>query len=255
MGTELVVINDSEMYERFRKNLAILIKNPNPALVRVVLCSGCRYGITERLYKEGEKRNIKKYVSGASYLELAPFKEQLIEKIGGGDMEKGFKNLLQCHIEYDYGDNIKHIVRDSLYKYKGNEANDDLKLKLNKYQLFDMDEYVENNPEQIERIVTEKYGWQRGESSWHFDCMVEKVKNMFYYGMLGYTEADFKLAAMVRHGIISINDAKEQIVAIREQLSDGYEQMRSFFVENGLESSLVYLDRFYKDSKYLKTHC
>ena len=253
LGTELITVEETKMQERFRRNLALLIRNPDPAMVRVVLCAGCRYGITEELYRKGEQAGIRKYVSAASYLELAPFKEELLAMHGEGDTDRGFEALMKRYREYDYDDNLFYIRRDNGYKYKSNRSDDrgGLKDRVNEYHLFDLDNYLENNPEQIERYVAERLGWQRNERSWHFDCIIEEVKDMFYYGMLGFTETDFKLAGMVRYGLMTVEEARRQLSIVRWQLEHSYPKMEQFFIRFGLSDSLTDLRRFYRESRYL----
>ena len=256
LGVELITVEETDMVKRFRQNLALLIKRPDPALVRVVLCAGCRYGITQDLYEQGKARGIHKYVSAASYLELAPFKEDLLASWGDGDADKGFRHLMQHYGEYyKLGDNQFYIERDNGYKYKSNRADDKggLKDRLKDVKLFDLDNYLRNDPETIEREVSERLGWHRGQSgrSWHFDCIIEEVKDMFYYGLLGYTETDFKLSAMVRHGLLTVEEARHQLSVVRHGLAHSYPSMEQFFLSQGLGDCLPDLRRFYEESPYL----
>ena len=114
------------MLPRFKKNLEALLKRPSPEMVRVALCAGCRYGISEALYVKGSEMGIRKYVSAASYLELAPFKEELLAERGWGDETRGLLQGLKVNDDYNFGDNLVYILRDHQYKYKGklsSEAN------------------------------------------------------------------------------------------------------------------------------------
>lgn len=253
LGTELITVEEKQMQERFRRNLSLLIRNPDPALVRVVLCAGCRYGITEELYRKGVQQGIRKYVSAASYLELAPFKEELLAMHGEGDADRGFEALMQQHLEYNYGDNLFYIRRDNGYKYKSNRSDDrgGLRDRMKEFQLFDLDNYLENDPQRIEETVSKQLGWQRHERSWHFDCIIEEVKDMFYYGMLGFTESDFKLAGMVHYGLLSREEVRTQLAVIRNQLEHSYPKAERFFIDRGLADCIPYLKKFYRDSRYL----
>ena len=156
LGTELVVLTDSDAYGRFRRNLEILLDNPRPEMVRVLLCAGCRYGITKALYKEGLKRGVQCFVSGASYLELAPFKEELIAACSpSNDLDDGFRNLMRDYPEADYGDNLFVMKRDNQLKYKSNDTAERSISVGEELRLFDFDEYFENDPDRIEEVVTE----------------------------------------------------------------------------------------------------
>lgn len=252
LGTELVVYTDREAYARFRRNFEILLEKPNAAAVRVLLCAGCRYGITAQLYAEGQKRNIRKYFSAASYLELAPFKEELLEALSPrGDSDDGLERLIAEYPALDYGDNLAIIRRDQHYKYKNNQTMRGHLLVGPDIQLFDFDDYFENNPELIEKTVIQRYGWRKTNRSWHFDCIIEDIKDVFYYGLLGYTEMDFKTAAMVRYGLLTKEQAHEIIAAFDRKIANSYGQMAECLKLHQLTHRMPQLDMFYKNSPYL----
>lgn len=252
LKTELIFIEDEGMLERFKKNLEALLNNPQPEMVRVALCTGCRFGITEALYTKGAELGIKKYISAASYLELAPFKEELLAEKGNGDDTQGLLDGLMENSCYNFADNLNYILRDHHYKYKGNMSSNSKKVNLFKgFQLFDLDKYMPNNPQQIEEFVIEHLGWERPERSWHFDCIVEEMKDVFYYGLLGYTETDFKLSAMVRHKLMTRDEAIRQIEIVRTMLRNSFPQTEAFLRDLGLENLLGKMANFYKNSPYL----
>ncbi|NLO97393.1 MAG: hypothetical protein GX091_04915 [Peptococcaceae bacterium] len=254
LKTELIVIRDEGMLPRFKKNLEALLNHPSPEMVRVALCTGCRYGISEAIYNVGNEMGIKKYVSAASNLELAPFKEELLADKGNGDDTRGLLKGLEENKGYEFDDNINIIWRDHKYKYKGNLSSDDKKVTDFKgYQLFDLDKYIPNNPQSIEQFVIKNLDWIRPERSWHYDCIVEEMKDVFYYGLLGYTEADFKLSAMVRHKLITRKDAMHQIEIVRTIIRNSYPQTEKFLRNMGLEHLIEPMREFYTRSPYLKT--
>lgn len=72
LKSKLIIVEDNDFIIRFRKKLEAFVKKTDSAMTRVVLCAGCRYGITGNLYwLADEKYKIKKFVNAASYLELA----------------------------------------------------------------------------------------------------------------------------------------------------------------------------------------
>lgn len=255
LGIELVTSVDSQAYERFKKNLTIFLRHPDPAATRVLLCVGCRYGITENLYNRGARMGITKYVSGASYLELAPFKEELLMKRSPfGNIDEGFENVIRCYEkELDYGNNLDLIRRDQKYKYKNNDTLSNNFGTHYKYQLFDFDNYFENIPEKVEAAVTERFDWKKTDRSWHFDCIIEDFKDVLYYGMLGYTELDFKLAAMVRYGLLTKDESLKQVKAQTDKLENSYETMEKKLRDMNLQFAIPDLQRFYRNSRYLKS--
>ena len=253
LGSEVITVEDTAAHPRFLKNLAALLDKPTPEMVRVALCAGCRYGITARLYAEGyAKMGITKYVSAASYLELAPFKEELLAERGGGDGKYGLICGLAENCAYSFGDNLEIILRDDDLKYKGGVSSADKTVtERGMYKLFDMDKYLPNVPEKIEAEVIEKLGWPRPERSWHFDCMIEHLKDVFYFGMLGYTETDFKLSAMVRHGLITRDTAISEIAAFKDRISNSFPETAELMKELGAEDLIPKMREFYKKSEYL----
>lgn len=246
LGFHLEVIRDDEMQYHFRRNLSTLLDDPRADVVRMVLCTGCRYGITKNIYKVGNRMGIKKFVSGASYLELAPFKEELIK-----DPHEVI-NYLSSVPGYCYDNNLEEIKRDSSLKYKNNLTGKDGKGSCDGNELFDFDQYFSNDPEAVEEYVIKHLDWQRPERSWHFDCLVEEIKDVFYYGLLGYTETDFKLSSMVRYGLLSREEADHQLAIVNYRLEHGIKHTMYLLDVLGCSELKPKMVKFYKNSKYLK---
>lgn len=253
LGSEAVIITDEEAYERFRTNLSLLLMHIKPELVRVLLCAGCRYGITGRLYAEGAKKGIRKYFSAASYLELAPFKEELIAaRAESGDLDEGFEVLMAECPWMDHGDNVSIIRRDHKLKYKSNDTAKRLISRPADVELFDFDDYYENDPDKIEKIVSESLDWKNTSRSWHFDCEIEDIKDIFYYGLLGYTELDFRAAAMARYGLISREVSIRIVEGEALKISYSYYKMLELLRKHRHGHLVPQLDSFYRESRFLK---
>lgn len=222
LNSELVVVKDDDFLPRFKNNLESFLKNPDPAMVRVALCAGCRYGITGELYETAySKYKISKFVSAASYLELAPFKGELLKEKGNGNSKYGLIRGLAENVNYNFPDNIEIILRDDNLEYKAkNKKGKILSQEFSKYQLFDFDNYIPNNPQKYEEAVKEKLNWKRPERSWHFDCLVETFKDFFYYGLLGYTETEFKLSQMIRYKLLTREEALDQLESYYVTMND-----------------------------------
>jgi len=223
LNSKLITINDDQFLERFKQNIKAFLKKPDPAMVRVALCAGCRAGITNTLYNEGKKMGIRKFVSAASYLELAPFKGNLISKKGDGNSKYGLIKGLAENSLYCFDDNIEIILRDDNLEYKN-------KTKLSNsidgdVALFDFDDYFENDPSYYEEVVKQHLNWNRPERSWHFDCLIEQFKDFFYYGLLGYTESDYKLCQMIRYNLIDREEALLQLAVNNAKIINGLDDM------------------------------
>ncbi len=252
LGTQLLVHRDDAAYNRFCRNLGIFLDDPRPEMVRVLLCAGCRYGITLNLYELGLKNGIHKYFSGASYLELAPFKEELIAACSPeGDLDDGLRRLLKDYPAIDYEDNLMVIERDHHLKYKSNNTADRQMKAGENIQLFDFDAYFENDPDFVEAFVREKYGWKKTNRSWHFDCDIEDIKDVFYYGLLGYTEMDFRMAAMVRYGLATREEALRILEEEAEKNRGSYYKMLELLEKHRLDDKKEKLNALYRKSPYL----
>ena len=252
LGTELVIHSDNEAYGRFRKNLDMLLCRPESEAVRVLLCAGCRYGITATLYEEGMKRGVRKFFSAASYLELAPFKDEIIaDRSPRKDINEGLEAVLADYPALDYGNMLEVIRRDNKFKYKNNDTAHRQIQVASEIELFDFDNYFENIPEQIEEKVRSRFAWQMTDRNWHFDCIIENIKDLFYYGMLGYTELDFKTAAMVRFGLLTLPQANEIIRKQAEKIAGSYYNMLETIRLHGLGHRKAQLDNLYIRSMFL----
>lgn len=254
LNSEVVIVRDDEFLPRFKKNLESFLRNPDPAMVRVALCAGCRYGITGELYEKAYlKYNIKKFVSAASYLELAPFKGELLKEKGNGNSKYGLIRGLAENVNYNFPHNIEVILRDDNLEYKAKNKNGKvLSQEFRNYQLFDFDNYFPNNPEKYEKEVKEKLNWQRPERSWHFDCLAETFKDFFYYGLLGYTETEFKLSQMIRYNLLTREEALKQLESYYETMDNSINDILGLLKDMGMDYLEDDVIKFYNDSKFFR---
>lgn len=254
LNSELVVVKDDDFLPRFKNNLESFLKNPDPAMVRVALCAGCRYGITGELYETAySKYKISKFVSAASYLELAPFKGELLKEKGNGNPKYGLIRGLTENVNYNFPDNIEIILRDDNLEYKAkNKKGKILSQEFSKYQLFDFDNYVPNNPQKYEEAVKLKLNWKRPERSWHFDCLVETFKDFFYYGFLGYTETEFKLSQMIRYKLLTREEALDQLESYYATMDNSIDNIIDLLESMDMEYLKDDVIKFYNNSKYFR---
>jgi len=251
LKSELVQFSDTKMLPRFRKNLAALLANPDPAMVRVALCAGCRTGISGKMFALGKSKNITKFVNAASYLELAPFKATLMRAKGIGNEKLGLLKGLEENPLYNHGDSIQTIMMDDDHCHKTQLAGGKSFELYPEILYLDFDQYIPNIPSQYEAIVKKRLNWSRPERSWHFDCFAESFKDVFYYGMLGYTETDYHLSAMVRHGLLSRDEAINQLLSARKEIIGSRERVFEHMKQFGVEHLISQMENFYRNSYFL----
>lgn len=251
----IVIIEDREMLPRFQVNLGILLANPDPAMVRVALCAGCRFGISGLMFQAGNEKGVKKFITSASYLELAPFKSALMKAKGSGDEQQGLIRGLQEAPAYNYGNNVAVILREDQLCHKSQLTNGQSKNQFPGVKYFDYDRYFLHDPEKVQQNVIQRVDWMwPGDNSWHFDCVIETFKDIFYYGLLGYTETDYYLSAMVRHGLITRNEAINRLIKARKAVIDSQETAFALLTKLGVADLSDELANFYSQSQFLSNN-
>lgn len=226
LKSKVVIIEDYEFYPRLINNLNTYINNPNPAILRAVLCAGCRNGISNRIFEECRKYNIKKVINGASYLELAPFKGYHMAKYGDGSEIKGLLKGLMENVKYLTKDNLEVIIKDHYNCHLTNLSNKGNEYNVEYINFFD---YFDNNPREIKKVVISELNWKHPEDqTWHFDCIIEDFKQLFYYISYGYTELDYKYSEMVRYQLLSREAAIDLLNKGNIRIKHSYFKLRGF---------------------------
>lgn len=251
LKSKVIFIVDTDCKDRLIRMLRILLHNPNASMVRPLLCAGCRTGITLKIYDRCKKMGINKVLSAASYLELAPFKNELLVSDGIRSLEEGIRSELNKY-STELGNSDMSLIREEFgLEYKRNISNGYPTL-FEGIKIYDFDWYFENEPYKFEKYISDKLKWKRTEKSWHFDCQIEYIKDMFYYGLLGYTEADFKLSAMVRSNKIGRLEAIGQIRYYNSQIRRSKSIIKEFLKSISCGDEIINgIDMFFK--QYIDT--
>lgn len=116
---------------------------------------------------------------------------------------------------------------------------------------FDFDQYFPNIPAHTEAVVKEKLGWTRPERSWHFDCLIEQFKDLFYYGLLGYTETDYNLSAQIRYGLLTREEAVQQLLQARIKVIDSKSDIFDLMRQLEVGHLIPQVEEFYQTSPFL----
>lgn len=220
LGSELVIVEDFDFLDRFRFNFSNFLESPNPAIIKVALCMGCRFGIYGKMFQAGFERGVHKFVEAGSYLERSSFKVDLIKKIGEGNYLNG---LLSCLDENPWCDRSQVEIdhenwrNPKLFKPKGFSHYDEVKC-------INFFHYFENNPFLSKEIVKKECSWKDPSNDWHFDCRIELVKELLFLSLLGYTENDCKISTMIRYNLISREEAKKQIEKKNVEIKASFEE-------------------------------
>lgn len=250
LDSEAVIVRDESFFPRFTRNMEAFLQKPDAAMVKVVLCSGCRYGIRGQMFHEGLKFGISKFVNANSYLEQNPFKIALLSTKGNGSYAEGVLTGLHENEGYLQGDTMDAIKRDHEYWPSG-KVFSEMPEFYSQIQHFSFDRYFPSNPAVCQEAVERRLDWKCPERSWHFDCQVESFKDLFYYGLLGYTETESKLSAMVRHGLINRDMAIEKLNAYRERMQFAKTEVEYLLEEMDIAHLLPAINDFCEKSHFL----
>ena len=246
LGSDVIFVEDTDSKDRLIRMLSVLLANPNAGMIRPLLCAGCRNGITRKLYDKCKMVGIKKALSAASYLELAPFKNELLISNTVKSSKEGFYFELNKYVNELQNDDIQVMTEDLELEYKNNVSKGYPSL-FDGIEIYDFDWYFENDPYKFENCISKKLRWERDDKSWHFDCQIEMLKDMFYYGMLGYTEADFKLSSMIRDKKISRTEAILQIEYYNFQIKNSKDKIIKFISTISSDDKILErIDEFFK---------
>ncbi len=209
LQSKIIYMDDEEFYPRFIRNLRTYINHPDAAILRAVVCAGCRYGISNAIFEKCNGMGIEKVINGSSYLEAAPFKSYHMGKFGEGNETRGLLKGIISEDEYLEKNNIQTIIRDHFNCHEKDLAN-----KKNEYGIkyIDFYDYIENKPQEVKRYVEKYLEWKHPDGqSWRFDCLVEEFKQILFLAAYGYSELDFKYSQMVRYDLISKDSAIESV--------------------------------------------
>lgn len=251
--TALIEVVDRRFLPRFRNNLRALLSCPDPAMVRVALCAGCRAGISVDLFRKARKLGITKIVNGASYLELAPFKTALMKRKGEGEETRGLVQGLVENELYEHRGNLSSILKDHVlchescfHRYAGRN-------RFHGISYFDFFDYFINDPLEVRQYVQAELDYELPTGGdWHFDCYVEIFKDLFYWGLLGYTETDFHLSEQVRYELLPRKEAIEMLLEKRREIATGTDRVIEQARYLGCDDETVrQLQAFVDRSEYL----
>ena len=170
---------------------------------------------------------------------------------GGGDERQGLLVGLKENPLYNHDDNIEVIMLEDEHCHKTKLTGGGSFKLYPDIRYFDFDKYFPNTPDQSETAVRERLDWNRPERSWHFDCLIEQFKDLFYYGLLGYTETDYHLSAMVRHRLITRDEAISRLIDARGKVINSREEIFGLMNQLGIDYLVSEVAEFYENSPFL----
>jgi hypothetical protein len=117
-------------------------------------------------------------------------------------------------------------------------------------------DYIEYNPEHIQREVIENVGWSCPDpkNSWQFDCQIKLVQNCLYRTLCGFTAYSDYLSAQIREGYITREQALQSLEAQKERAPSELDYIRAMLLKNQAMDLVPRLDKFVSTSVSRATH-
>ncbi len=218
LGVKLVTIKGSNQRKIMSGNLRSFLARPTAAMVPM-MCTGCRVGIVGSACKVARDHNVKLIVMGWSRTEDTPFKAAFLAADGGSVVKGLAKNVILNPRYLLYGGAITQIM-DYLHSYSRiREWGSILQMLHPGIRQIAFFDYVEYNPERIQKEIIDKLGWScpDPENSWQFDCQIKLLQNCLYRTLIGFTASNDYLSSKIREGYITRSQALDSLELQKER--------------------------------------
>ena len=209
LGVDLLIKEHNYLKICSKHYLNSWAKYPSPATL-ITLCTGCRLGFSEILYKETIKRKIPFYFTGGTPFEKGYFKKNLISNKHDhfsfpiGYIKQVIKNpslisSIRC---------LMMLIKEYylMPKYLSNAK--DKPVRISPFY-----KYLRWEKEKIEKTIKNELEWERYPglaSSYRGDCEIGVIRQFLYNKFLGYNDKDDHLSCLIRDNQISREEALRQ---------------------------------------------
>lgn len=252
LGSEVAIVDDEAFLTRFGENLVAFLQRPDPAMVSIAICAGCRFGITGRMFHEARKLGVRTVVNGQSYLQRAPFKAELLREKGDGDLMTGLHYGLSENPAYDLAGNLQVILLDSLHGHWESPIGTGLRVLYPDIDYVDLYDYIApTTPEEVASVAAGAIHESHQRSDVHSDCLISMFKDYLYFGLLGYTERTFYMCEEIRAGLTSRDEALDAIQEHRQHIIASADDLIIFVKKKGFREAVSLLESFRETSPFL----
>lgn len=247
LGVELVTIRGLNQRKIMAGNLRSFLARPTASMVPM-MCTGCRVGIVGSACKVAREHNVNLIVMGWSRTEDTPFKAALLAS-DGGSVVKGLVKNVTLNPRYLLYGGAKTQVLDYLHSYSRiREWGGILQILHPGIRQIAFFDYIEYNPERIQKEIIEKVGWScpDPENSWQFDCQIKMLQNCLYRTLLGFTATNDYLSSKIREGYITREQALETLEKQKERAFLELESVTALLSKIGAADLVERLEKLVK---------
>jgi hypothetical protein len=219
LGVDLVIKKHDLIEKSAGHTLRSWMKRPTPAMIPL-LCAGCTIGLRIGLMEAARDNDIKMMLYGIGEPEQS-FAEKYMNPDPNGKITKmslamGFLSEVAGNPRYISSPKAAvFYAREFLFRWsmpyrrhvvKGIEPSDFTQVNPFYYIKWDEDE--------IMRVISGELGWERcphTENAWRADCTIAIFKNYLYNETVGFSKVEELLSNLIRHDMISREDAIERL--------------------------------------------
>jgi hypothetical protein len=221
LGIDLVVEEHDFLRKCIKHNFSSWLRKPSPAMIPMICC-GCKLGGYGGTLEYARKNKIPLVVFNIETpVERGQLKHALLVtnplgRIAGKSRALSLFSgllyeLMKAPFYFLNPRNTMVYVAEYLYFFSPRLIQ---RFYPNQTVVLDLYRYIEWNEDKILSTIRSELNWRQdadSTSSWRFDCKVSFLKNYLLRELVGVTEKDDGLSAMIREDMITREEALERL--------------------------------------------
>ena len=211
LGVDHVYIKHNHTKRALRPFMLSWMKWPDPAMI-AFLCNGCVTGLRVFLTQAAFQNNTPLIISGHRGEPALSFANALLRS---GPRMLGSRLSLLWGAAERFFRNPSYLQHPALLFSFAREGYYRLWHRFNeKVQFMALYEYIRWEEAEILRVIGQELNWRKPDwwpTTWRSDCKIHFIKEYLYKATLGFTKQDDLLSGLIRHGIITRDDALKRL--------------------------------------------
>jgi len=219
LGVDLVIKKHDLIEKSAGHTLKSWMKRPTPAMIPL-LCAGCTIGLRIGLMEAARDNDINMMLYGIGEPEQS-FAEKYMNPDPNGKITKrtlamGFLSEVAGNPRYISSPKAAiFYAKEFLFRWSMPYRRHVVKgieppglVQVNPFY------YIKWDEDEIMRVISGELGWERcphTENAWRADCTIAIFKNYLYNETVGFSKVEELLSNLIRHDMISREDAIERL--------------------------------------------
>jgi glucosamine--fructose-6-phosphate aminotransferase (isomerizing) len=218
-GVKLVVEKSKILGRCFPKEYRAWNKRPSASTISA-LCMGCKGRVVFSDYRLGIKYRVPIIINGGTPFEYASYKSDLMKMRPGTSEMRSYKS----GYFHEVMKNPSLISDPYLFFMQAFEyftympfnplTNKALRNIFHFTFIEPYWKYIRWEEKEVIETIQKEFDWKNFpgmQSTWRGDCHIGPVRQFLYYALLGYSDKDVHLSALIRDGQVSREEAMRRI--------------------------------------------